>query len=72
MKILKDVEKLIRLPPSCNRQDVRLLNNRILPSLLRSRRRRIVRLKPLLNVKNVSDEPGKPKEKQNFWTKGYN
>ncbi len=31
MKILKDVEKVIRLPPSCNRQDVRLLNNRILP-----------------------------------------
>jgi hypothetical protein len=33
MKTLKDIEMVIRLPPSCNRQDVRLLNNRNLAAL---------------------------------------
>ncbi len=31
LKVLEDIEKAGRLPRSCNRQDVRLLNNRILP-----------------------------------------
>jgi hypothetical protein len=30
-KILKDMKMVMRLPPSCNRQDVRLYHNRILP-----------------------------------------
>jgi hypothetical protein len=29
IKTVKDVQSIVRLPPSCNRQDVRLLNNRI-------------------------------------------
>jgi len=28
---LKEILKVVRLPPSCNRPDVRLLNNRIWP-----------------------------------------
>jgi len=33
MIILKDIEKQVRLPPSCNRPDVRLYHNRNLAAL---------------------------------------
>ena len=53
MKTLKDIEMVIRLPPSCNRQDVQLLHNCILPVFLRSRTGRVYKARIINDIKDI-------------------
>ncbi len=69
--IFQDLWKAVILPLFSNRPDVRLLNSRIWPPLLRSRGRRNLKLKKFENVKMISDEKGKFKQDPHYRAKAY-